>query len=67
MNAVANASIGEPMDETELDTELEGMEQEAIDERMLNTGTVPVNTPSVDKLPAAANGERKSLYPISFF
>lgn len=32
------------------------MEQEAIDERMLKTGTVPVSD-EVNRLPAAANGE----------
>jgi charged multivesicular body protein 4A/B len=34
--------IGDPIDEGDLDAELESMEQEAIDERMLKTGTVPV-------------------------
>lgn len=58
VNTVTNANIGEPVDETELDAELEGMEQERIDEQMLNTGTVPV-ADKVGKLPAVANGERE--------
>lgn len=51
--------MGEQPDEDELDAELEGLEQEAMDERMLKTGTVPVND-QVNRLPAAANGESKS-------
>lgn len=57
-SAITSTSIGEPIDEDDLEGELEGMEQEAIDERMLNTGTVPV-ADQLDKLPAAANGELK--------
>lgn len=57
-SAITNTSIGEPIDEDDLEGELEGLEQEAIDERMLNTGTVPV-ADQLDKLPAAANGERE--------
>lgn len=51
--------MGEPIDEEELENELEGLEQEQIDERMLKTGTVPV-ADEINRLPAAANGERKS-------
>lgn len=46
-------------DESELDAELEGLEQEAMDERMLKTGTVPVSD-QLNRLPAAGTGERKS-------
>jgi charged multivesicular body protein 4A/B len=53
-NAISSAPIGEPIDEDEIENELEGMEQEAIDQRMLETGTVPVAN-----LPAAANGPMK--------
>jgi charged multivesicular body protein 4A/B len=52
--AIVNAPIGEPLDEADLEEELEGMEQEALDERMLKTGTVPVQG-----LPAAPNQSRK--------
>jgi charged multivesicular body protein 4A/B len=58
VNAITNASVGEALDEDELEAELEGMEQERIDEQMLNTGTIPVAT-RLDGLPSAANGERK--------
>jgi hypothetical protein len=39
---------------------LEGLEQEAMDERMLNTGPVPV-TSQLDRLPEAGKSERKSI------
>ena len=58
-NAITSQPVGEQPDEDELDAELEGLEQEAMDERMLKTGTVPVND-QVNRLPAAANGESKS-------
>ncbi|KAK2751759.1 ESCRT-III subunit protein snf7 [Onygenales sp. PD_40] len=58
VGAITNAHIGEPFDETELEQELEGMEQEQIDERMLKTGTVPV-ADQLGTLPAAANGPLK--------
>ena len=53
-SAITNAPIGEPIDEADLEEELEGMEQEAMDERMLKTGTVPVQG-----LPAVGNQPRK--------
>lgn len=51
---ISGTAIGEPIDEDELEAELEGMEQEAIDEKMLKTGTVPVAD-----LPGVANGPIK--------
>lgn len=54
-SAITNAPIGEPLDEADLEEELEGMEQEMMDERMLKTGTVPVQG-----LPAVGNQPRKS-------
>ena len=56
--AIISAPIGEPIDEQDLETELEGMEQEQIDERMLKGGVVPVSD-EVHRLPTAANGARK--------
>ena len=57
--------MGEQADEDELDAELEGLEQEAMDERMLKTGTVPV-ADQINRLPAAANEEREfSLSPAN--
>ena len=63
--AITNNPLGEQPDEDELDAELEGLEQENMDERMLKTGTVPVGD-RINQLPAAANGERKFalLYPV---
>lgn len=46
------------MDDGDLEAELEGLEQEAMDERMLNTGPTPVGT-RLEGLPAAGNTERK--------
>ncbi|KAL2000031.1 hypothetical protein VTN02DRAFT_3643 [Thermoascus thermophilus] len=56
--AITNNPIGEQPDEDELEAELEGLEQEVMDERMLKTGTVPV-ADQINRLPAAANGELK--------
>ena len=54
-SAITNAPIGEPLAEGDLDEELEALEQEAMDERMLNTGPTPV-----DRLPGVSNGPSKS-------
>lgn len=54
-SAITNAPIGEPLDEADLEEELESMEQEAMDERMLKTGTVPVQ-----QLPNVGNQPSKS-------
>lgn len=56
--AITSQPVGEQADEDELDAELEGLEQEAMDERMLKTGTVPV-ADQINRLPAAANEERE--------
>jgi len=57
--AITSVPLGEQPDEDELQDELEGLEQEAMDERMLNTGPVPVNS-QLDRLPEAGKSERKS-------
>ncbi|EAS32944.3 SNF7 family protein [Coccidioides immitis RS] len=57
-NVISSAPMGDTVDESELEIELDGLEQEAIDERMLKTGTVPVGD-RLDSLPVAANGELK--------
>lgn len=64
-NAITSVPIGEQPDEAELDAELEDLEQEAMDERMVKTGFVPVGD-QLDRLPAAGNKERKwkpALWP----
>lgn len=71
-NAITSMPITEPIDEEELDTELQAMEQEKLDEKMLNTGTLPVND-SLNRMPAAADGPRMffpfllSPFPFSPF
>ncbi|KAL5001456.1 Snf7-domain-containing protein [Aspergillus recurvatus] len=54
--AITNPGFGEQVDEEDLEAELEGMEQEAMDERMLHTGTVPV-ADQLNRLPAPAHAE----------
>ncbi|KZZ96996.1 vacuolar-sorting protein SNF7 [Ascosphaera apis ARSEF 7405] len=59
VNAVTSAPLGgEPIDEDDLQDELDQLEQEAVDERMLKTGTVPV-ADRLESLPAAAKSEPK--------
>ncbi|KAJ9611399.1 ESCRT-III subunit protein snf7 [Cladophialophora chaetospira] len=60
--AITNAPIGDPIDEQDLEDELEGLEQEAMDERMLKTGPTPV-TGEISRLPAVSAGP--SEYPWS--
>lgn len=57
-DAITNMPLGDQVDEGDLEAELEGLEQEAMDERMLNTGPTPVGT-RLEGLPAAGNTERK--------
>ncbi|KAL2824621.1 Snf7-domain-containing protein [Aspergillus cavernicola] len=54
--AITSNPPGEQMDEDELEEELEGLEQEAMDARMLHTGTVPV-ADQLNRLPAPASAE----------
>ncbi|RMJ21103.1 hypothetical protein PHISP_08031 [Aspergillus sp. HF37] len=61
-NAITSGATGEQMDEDDLEQELEGLEQEKMDERMLKTGTVPVGD-RINQLPTAANGEIKNEPP----
>jgi len=60
-SAITNAPLGEPIDEADLEEELEGLEQEAMDERMLKTGPTPV-TGEVNRLPAVSTGPCKSQF-----
>ena len=54
--------ITEPIDEDELEADLQALEQENLDEKMLKTGTVPQD--HLQRLPAGVNGERESLSPL---
>ena len=64
-NAITSMPITEPIDEDELEADLAVIEQEKLDEKMLDTGTVPV-ADGLSKLPKAADGPRKSFIPFSF-
>ncbi|KAF7545411.1 hypothetical protein G7Z17_g9199 [Cylindrodendrum hubeiense] len=56
VNAITGATIGEYVDEAELEDELEELQQEQLDEQMLKTGNVPVSD-AVHKMPTPANTE----------
>ncbi|KAI1159032.1 vacuolar-sorting protein SNF7 [Nemania serpens] len=56
--AITSSTTSEPVDEDELDLELENLQQEALDKKMLESGTVPVS--DVHKLPSVANTDLKS-------
>ncbi|KAG9502892.1 ESCRT-III subunit protein snf7 [Fusarium musae] len=56
VNAITSNSLGEPIDEDELENELDELQQEQLDEQMLKTGTVPVSD-AVHKLPTPAREE----------
>ncbi|KAI0908163.1 vacuolar-sorting protein SNF7 [Ustulina deusta] len=58
VSAITSNHIGEPLDEEELDEELEALQQEALDKKMLESGTVPVS--DIHKLPSVANPDIKS-------
>lgn len=51
---MGSISVGPQLDDTELEDELEELQQQQIEDKMLETGPVPV-----DRLPAVANGESK--------
>lgn len=55
--AITSAPIGEPVDEGELEEELEGLEQEMLDERMVGS-KVPVGG-ELERAPAVPSGNRK--------
>ncbi|KAK6074346.1 Snf7 family protein [Seiridium cupressi] len=64
VNAITSNQIGEPIDEDELDEELEAMQQEQLDEQMLKSGTVPVSD-SIHRLPSVANRKIESKTPVA--
>lgn len=61
VNAITGNTIGEPIDDDELEAELEGMQQEQLDEQMLKTGSVPVSD-QIQRVPAVPAGDSKSYY-----
>lgn len=46
------------MDDAELEEELEGLQQEVLDEKMLKTGSIP-QADKIDRMPTPARGESK--------
>jgi charged multivesicular body protein 4A/B len=62
VTAIAGAQIGDAIDEDELEDELEAIQQEQLDEKMLKSGTVPV-ADSISKLPSISNGESELSKP----
>ncbi|PHH59495.1 hypothetical protein CDD80_1764 [Ophiocordyceps camponoti-rufipedis] len=59
VTAITGASITDPVDDVELDEELEQLQQEQLDEAMLKTGSVPVSD-AVHKMPSPAHTEPAS-------
>lgn len=57
--AMTNATIGDYVDDVDLEEELEQLQQEQLDEQMLTTGNVPVSD-AVHKMPTPANTEPQS-------
>lgn len=62
--AISQGVATQNMDEGELDEELEALQQEELDNKMLKAGPAPVSD-QVSRLPAAASGECKWLKPHS--
>lgn len=56
VNAITNNPIGDPIDDDELEAELDELQQEKLDEDILKTGSVPV-TDIVQRMPSVANQE----------
>ncbi|KAL7622786.1 ESCRT-III subunit protein snf7 [Parahypoxylon ruwenzoriense] len=54
--AITNNQIGEPLDEEELEDEFEALQQEQLDKKMLESGSVPVSD-AIHRMPAVGNQE----------
>lgn len=59
--ALTQGSVGQGVDEDELDEELEGLQQEQLDEKMLKTGSVPVGD-QISSMPDRPVGERECYF-----
>jgi charged multivesicular body protein 4A/B len=62
VEAIIGNQLGEPIDEADLEEDLERLQQEAVDEQMLKAGTVP-SADAVNRLPSPAQQERKTNCP----
>ncbi|KAI1344884.1 vacuolar-sorting protein SNF7 [Xylariaceae sp. FL0016] len=58
VQAITSNHLGETMDEDELDEELEALQQEQLDKKMLEPGTVPQD--AINRMPNVPNPEIKS-------
>lgn len=58
---MGSVAIGPQLDETELEDELEQLQQAELENKMLETGSLPV-----DRLPAVANGESELILPTPY-
>lgn len=56
---MGSVSVGPQLDDTELEDELEALQQQDLEDKMLETGAVPVD--SIQRLPTVANGESKFI------
>ncbi|KAL2260932.1 hypothetical protein VTK26DRAFT_4934 [Humicola hyalothermophila] len=59
--AMGSVNVGAQIDDTELEDELEELQQQELEGKMLGTGAVP--TDSIQRLPNVANGEIKGKAP----
>jgi len=57
VQAITGNQLGEPVDDMELEDELEAMQQEHLDEQMLKTGNVPTTDAVAHKMPSPAQQE----------
>lgn len=57
VNAITSNSLGDTIDESVLEDELDQLQQEQLDEQILKTGNVPVSD-AVHKMPTPLNTER---------
>lgn len=63
VTAITSNTIGEAVDEEDLEAELEELAQAQLEDKMLQSGSVPVSD-AVHRLPAAANGESELTFPF---
>ncbi|KAK0719723.1 Snf7-domain-containing protein [Lasiosphaeris hirsuta] len=61
VDAMNSINLGNQVDEVDLEEELDALRQEELDQKMLETGSVPVD--AIQRLPAVANGEPKGKAP----
>nr|POF01039.1 vacuolar-sorting protein snf7 [Quercus suber] len=60
--ALTQGSLGQGVDESELEDELAELQQEELDNRMLKTGSVPVD--QIQRMPNVTTGESECSHPL---